>query len=90
MQESWFDRIFRDNAGNIVVAQPPNPPLIAWGIATLLQFIFTTGQLHSLLDLIAFGSLFTWAWLELFDGVNYFRRALGLIVLIVSLWVRLQ
>jgi len=26
--------------------------------------------------------LFTWAWQELFEGVNYFRRALGLVVLI--------
>ncbi|HEY9908282.1 MAG TPA: hypothetical protein V6D18_11845 [Thermosynechococcaceae cyanobacterium] len=31
---------------------------------------------------MAFGSLFTWAWLELFQGVNYFRRSLGLIVLL--------
>jgi hypothetical protein len=34
------------------------------------------------LEALAFGSLFTWAWLELFQGVNYFRRALGLGVLI--------
>jgi hypothetical protein len=33
------------------------------------------------LDVLAFGSLFTWAWEELFQGVNYFRRALGFLVL---------
>ncbi len=35
-----------------------------------------------MLDVVANGSLFTWAWMELFQGVNYFRRSLGLIVLI--------
>jgi hypothetical protein len=34
------------------------------------------------LEVLAFGSLFTWAWEELFQGVNYFRRALGLLVLV--------
>lgn len=29
-------------------------------------------------QLFAFGALFTWAWQELFDGVNYFRQVLGL------------
>jgi hypothetical protein len=42
----------------------------------------TSGNIHTGLDAIAFGSLFTWAWQELFEGVNYFHRALGLVVLI--------
>jgi len=50
-------------------------------IASLLALIFTTGKINTVLDVLANGSLFTWAWLELFQGVNYFRRALGLIVL---------
>jgi hypothetical protein len=33
-------------------------------------------------SLLANGSLFTWAWMELFQGVNYFRRGLGLAVFI--------
>jgi len=28
---------------------------------------------------LAFGASFTWAWQELFEGVNYFRRALGFV-----------
>jgi len=50
--------------------------------ATVLQLIVKSGNIHIGLDAIAFGSLFTWAWQELFEGVNYFRRALGLLVLI--------
>ena len=84
-----FDKIFRDSEGEIVLAEPPNPPLILWFAASLLQLIFTTGKIHTGLDAVAFGSLFTWAWLEIFEGVNYFRRALGLFVLVAALASRI-
>jgi len=64
------------------VAQPPNLPLIVTIAASLLKLVLTTGEINTALDLLAFGSLFTWAWEELFQGVNYFRRALGFCVLI--------
>lgn len=83
MDNRLFDQIFRDSEGNIVIAQPPNPPLITGIVATILKLIFTKGSVYIGLDAIAFGALFTWAWQELFDGVNYFRRALGLLALIV-------
>ena len=82
MEKTLFDKTFRDSNGNIVIAQPPNLPIIVWGVASLLKLISTNGSLNVGLDLIAFGSLFTWAWLELFQGVNYFRRMLGLVVLV--------
>ncbi|MBD2770851.1 hypothetical protein [Iningainema tapete] len=82
MQNTLVDKIFRDSNGEIVIAQPPNLPIIVWVTATLLKLVFTTGEINTGLDLVAFGSLFTWAWLELFQGVNYFRRALGFVVLI--------
>ena len=81
-KQTLFDKFFRDSDGNIVIAQAPNPPIILWGVASLLKLIFTSGLTNVGLDLIAFGSLFTWAWLELFQGVNYFRRMLGLVVLV--------
>jgi hypothetical protein len=82
MENTLFDKTFRDNEGKIVIAQMPNLPIIVWITASLLGLIFTTGKINTGLDLVAFGSSFTWAWEELFQGVNYFRRALGLWVLI--------
>jgi hypothetical protein len=81
MESTLFDRSFRDSSSDIVVIQPPNLPILTWIAASLLKLLFTSGNLHAGLDAIAFGALFTWAWLELFQGVNYFRRSLGLIVL---------
>lgn len=90
MENTLFDKTFRDDEGNIVIAQPPNPPLLVGITATLLNLIIKNGNIHTGLEAIGFGALFTWAWLELFEGVNYFRRALGLLVLIGLVGSRLS
>ncbi|MBD2126201.1 hypothetical protein NDI39_07970 [Microcoleus sp. ZQ-A2] len=82
MENTLFDKTFRDNEGNIVIAQPPNLPLLVGITASVLSLIVKSGNIHIGLEAVAFGSLFTWAWQELFEGVNYFRRALGLLMLI--------
>ncbi len=82
MKENWFDRIFRDRNGNIVIGQPPNLPIIVWAIASVLQLIFMSGIVHTGLQTIAIIAIVIWSLAELFQGVNYFRRGLGLIVLI--------
>jgi hypothetical protein len=89
-ENTLFDRTFRDSEGKIVIAQPPNLPLIVWIVASLFKLIVATGKINLGLDLVAFGSLFTWAWEELFQGVNYFRRALGLIVLVGLIASKIQ
>ena len=89
-EETLFDKVFRDSEGQIVIAQPPNLPLIVWIVASLLKFVITTGKINLGLELVAFGSLFTWAWEELFQGVNYFRRGLGLIALVALIASRIQ
>ena len=89
MKDSLLDKTFRDSSGQIVIAQMPNLPLLVWIGATLLKLIFTSGQIYSILDAIAFGALFTWAWEELFQGVNYFRRGLGLLILISTIGSRI-
>ena len=90
MQNTLVDKTFRDNEGNIVIGQMPNLPLIVGIVTSLLTLLFTSGKINILLDLVAYGSLFTWAWLELFQGVNYFRRALGLVVLIGIIALKVQ
>lgn len=85
-----FDRTFRNSEGKIVIAQPPNLPLLVGLVTTLLQLLLPSGKLQAGFDLVAFGALFTWAWQELFQGVNYFRRALGLLVLVGMLALRLH
>ncbi len=46
MESNLFNQIFRDQEGNIVLAQMPNLPLITWIGASLLKIIFTTGKIN--------------------------------------------
>ena len=90
MKNSLFDRTFLDANGDFVIAQLPNLPILAWLAATLLKLIIKSGRGYLVLDNIAYGAIFTWAWLELFQGVNYFRQGLGLVVLIGTIVYRVQ
>ena len=69
--------------------QTPNLPIIIWFVAMVLSHILPYGKLNFAAALIAFGALFTWAWLEIFDGINNFRRGLGTAVMIILLVNRL-
>lgn len=84
------DRWFRDENGDLVVAQPPNPPIIAWVVARVLEILVHGGRPERLFDALAFGALFTWSWLELFHGDAYFRRILGAVVLAVLVISRVR
>jgi hypothetical protein len=79
MQSTFFDKTFRDEKGDFVIAQPPNIPISIWFLASASQLIFPTGDLQAGLNLIAVASLFIWSVLELLEGVNYFRKGLGAI-----------
>lgn len=82
MNNTLFDRLFRDASGEIVIGQSPNLPILIWVSATLLKLFFQTGQVKIGLDILAFISLLYWSFLEITQGVDYFRRDLGVIVLI--------
>lgn len=78
---SILDKIFKDSDGKIVIVQFPNAMLLAY-VASLMITKLTEGSIRQFFEILGFGSLFVFAWLELFEGVNYFRRALGLAVMI--------
>lgn len=86
--QTLLEKCFKNSKGDVVLFQWPNPPIITWGMARVLAWV-TSGNLKEFFNLLAFGALFTWAWLEIFQGANYFRRLLGLLVLVITLYVRL-
>ncbi len=78
-----MDKVFKDKDGNVVIWQMPNIPLATWIITTILSKIFSSGKPFDLFKAVSFGALFTWALMELLTSVNYFRRLLGLAVLVM-------
>ena len=87
-ENNFVDKCFKDEKGNRVLGEKPNLPIIVWIVSVILQR-FIEGRLYVFVELVGFGAIFTWAWLEIFQGTNYFRRLLGLIVMTVTLYSRL-
>lgn len=87
MGENLLDKIIRDEEGKIVVAQTPNLPILMWFVFFCLEKITLSESLKNFTGFVSFGFLFTWSYLEVFDGANLFRRFLGLIVIIVALFI---
>ena len=59
------------------IAQFPNPPLII-GLVALGARYLASGTWADALAAIGYVFIAIWAYLELTDGVNLFRRAIGL------------
>lgn len=76
------ERWFHDARGQLAIVQAPNPPIIVAIAARVLGWLVHGGRPEVLFDAIGFGALFTWAWLELFQGDAYVRRILGAVVLV--------
>lgn len=89
-KQSFTEKCYKDKNGYVVLGQTPNIPIIIWFLSTVLAKLFSNGKSHDLFTAIAVGSLFTWALLELLQGVNYLRRALGAVVLIFILVSKLK
>lgn len=84
----YLRRFFTNKHGQVVWWQAPNWPIIIWAATTLLSD-FTHGTPTRTFGLIAYGALFTWAWLETTRGASYFRRTLGVVVLVLAIQSRL-
>jgi len=78
--EIW-DKIWRDKHGKVVIWQTPNIPLIGWAVFTVVSLLIN-GKAADITQYIGIAFLAVWCILELVQGVNYFRRFLGLIVFI--------
>jgi hypothetical protein len=83
VNRSLWDRIWKDRRGHVVIWQTPNIALIGWAVLTFLSLLFS-GRQADIFSWLGSASLITWSLLEMFKGVNYFRRALGALVLIMA------
>ncbi|MEK7594789.1 MAG: hypothetical protein AAB436_04080 [Patescibacteria group bacterium] len=79
IQNIW-NKIWKDEKGQVVIWQMPNKWLIGWAGFTCLSLL-VSGWTADVLSWIASGSLITWAALEITQGANYFRRVFGLVIL---------
>ena len=77
-----FRKLITDRHGKVVLNQRPNLPLIVWIVTLVLLHLVPGGTFKDFLQLLNFGALFTWAWLEIFDGTTPLRRIMGSVVMV--------
>ncbi|HLU07940.1 MAG TPA: hypothetical protein VKZ91_15380 [Woeseiaceae bacterium] len=78
-----------DRNGKIVIAQPPNIPIIGWFLLLLGSWWVTAEPWHGAMAFFSAAFLFTWAWMELTQGASPIRRVFGALVLLYLLGSRL-
>ena len=83
-RRSLWDKTWKDKNGNVVLWQTPNIWLIGWAVLTTVSLFFT-GHTADIISAIASAILLFWSLLEIFKGINYYRRFLGVIVFIYAL-----
>ncbi len=83
-----IDWLFRDRTtGAITIGQWPNPPLWAFVVLSLVEWIVAPGGLAGLvLRILVLAALAIWAIDEVARGVNPWRRGLGGAVLAGVVW----
>jgi hypothetical protein len=82
-QRTFVDRCFKDKNGQVVLAQNPNWPLIVWLVSAVASIVLH-GKLLDACQIIGFLALLIWSLLEIIQGINYFRRLLGFVVLCLA------
>lgn len=75
--------LFRDEDDEVVLTQLPNWQLTGAITAWLLQFVISDGTFHDTMRVIFTVLMVFWAYEEIVNGVNGFRRILGAIVLAI-------
>ena len=87
-RDAW-DHFWKDKDGRVVVYQHPNFLLIGWLVLTLGS-LFTTGKISDILWYVALAVLAVWGVWEVAKGINYFRRLMGAVVLLLTVLALLK
>lgn len=64
------------------MVQRPNLLLLIWAFFSAISFLIPDENLKAGSKLTASAALFCWAYMEVTTGVNYFRKLLGIVVLL--------
>src|ERR1017187_2847270 len=82
-RRSLWDKTWKDRGGKVIIFQMPNAWLIAWTVLSFISLLSSSSRTASIFWWLSVASLVVWSLLEIFRGPNYFRRGLGIFVLLV-------
>lgn len=73
-------KLCEDKNGNIVIAQRPNWPIIGWSIFFVIDLLNVQDTIDTTAKVIALVFILIWSGMEIFLGVNTFRRIVGVVI----------
>ncbi|MBU6337993.1 MAG: hypothetical protein KGR19_09320 [Acidobacteria bacterium] len=76
LRQHWQRLSRLEGPPGFILWQFPNPPLILALVALVAGWL-TSGTAHSVARALFVIGFAVFAWLELFQGVNWFRRLIG-------------
>jgi len=85
---TFSEKFWENDFGQVVVWQKPNKFLYAWAGCTFINLFVPLGWLETLLGFAGLLTLIIWAVLEIYSGVNYFRRLVGVLVILILIFSR--
>ena len=77
--QSFWNKFWKDKDGHVVLIQAPNVWIILWFVAEVVSLMGSSKNIANIGHIFAIIALGVWSLLELFKGVNYFRRTIGFI-----------
>lgn len=78
--------LFKDKTGKYVIFQYPNIPLWIAIVAFVLRIWVKSQPYYNFLDITFNAAILIWAFLEIFWGVNLFRRIFGAVIFLLILF----
>ena len=79
---SIIEQLSRDKHGRVVLWQAPNIPIIVWFVCLVVMWLAPAGNLKLTFSIFSTVALAIWAVLEVVQGASYFRRLLGVMVML--------
>ena len=79
-------KAFKDSTGKTVIWQTPNFLLLGWFICRIIDLLLQQKPIANGFAQLSSTFLFSWAYLEITEGVNLFRKTLGAVVAIATVW----
>lgn len=78
--------LFKCKDGKYIIFQYPNLPLWVAIFAFALRLIVKNQPFYNILDFVFNGSILIWAILEIFWGVNLFRKIFGAVIFLLIIY----
>jgi hypothetical protein len=84
--KSLLTRFVSGKDGRVHIIQWPNLPIVGWFLSMTVATFVASGSIKAGFLNVSLAFLAIWSYLEVTQGLSYFRRALGVIIGILTVY----